>query len=167
MHKHDLENSFLLPGRVRRHSRNEDSMGPIIIWAEVVRERYKIRSISLSVLNTTETNLDTSLFGVIRSPFPSGPPDPGIVRPFSLRAGSAADKAPAFSATRRHFETHASSIKQRLHSSPIVLSLNHLRVAKITNATLTQGVPFSRRYRESRSITINTMTWDINGHYYY
>jgi len=71
IHKNDLENlenPFLLPSKVRRHSRDKDSMEPII-WAEVVKERYKIRSISLSVLNTTETNLDTSLFGVIDSSF--------------------------------------------------------------------------------------------------
>lgn len=108
-------------------------MGAIIIRAKVVVERYKIRSICLSALNTTETNLDTSLFGIIYSP----PPLPPVIHPpslsrahqrsavsvpgsFSLLAGPAADKAPAFSARRRHFETHASSIKQRLHSSPIV-----------------------------------------------
>ena len=73
-------------------------MEPIIICAEVVKERYKIRSISLSVLNTIETNLDTSLFGVIGSSFLFPPSlDPAvpdtkvfdIVRPFSLRAGPA------------------------------------------------------------------------------
>lgn len=87
----DLENPsppLPLPDGARRHSRDEDSMGLIVIWAEVARERYKIRSISLSVLNTTETNLDTSLFGVICSsslpPSSYSPRVPfGIVRPFS------------------------------------------------------------------------------------
>lgn len=133
-------------------------MGPIIIRAKVAEERYKIRSICLSVLNTTETNLDTSLFGVIYldpppthnnpSHFPSSGPSSGSAvsfpGSFSLRAGPAVDKAPAFSARRRHFETHASSIKQRLHSSPIVpLFPKRLQDAKITNATLTQGVSLS------------------------
>lgn len=107
--------------------------GAIIIRAgEWPDERYKIRSISLSVLNTTETNLDTSLFGVIRLDRSPPPPLDQIYSPHSssgpralsfglfLIAGPA-DKTPAFSGRRRHFETHASSIKQPLHSSPINL----------------------------------------------
>lgn len=161
---------FRILDRIRRRSRDEDPMGAIIIRAKVAVERYKIRSICLSVLNTTETNLDTSLFGVIYltsppthnpSRFPSsGPPAVrGIVPgPFSLLARPAADKAPAFSARRRHFETHASSIKQRLHSSPIVsLFLKRLHDAKITNATLTQGVSFSRRYRKPTRVSVVPM----------
>lgn len=99
--------SAILGGDLRSTKRSADIPGMKIRWRNDnysrPGERYKIRSISLSVLNTTETNLDTSLFRVICS-LPRA--HTSLVRPlgiavhpafFSSRAGPAPDKAPAFS----------------------------------------------------------------------